>query len=93
MAKVTVRTLLGGFDVARKSKYGYICSHLEDGLKSAGLPADEAKAKGRILGRTLHKKLTGRIWGRRAYKDSGLYISYGPISPLNFFTFYVSTHH
>ena len=75
--QVTVRTLLAGFDVAKKSKYGYICSHLEDGLRSAGLPADEAKAKGRVLGRTLQKKLTGRTWGRRAFQDSMLYISGG----------------
>ena len=75
MAKVTVRTLLGGFDVSKKSKYGYICSHLEDGLRSAGLTPDEAKAKGRTLGRTLQKKLTGRTWGRRAYQDSRVYIS------------------
>ena len=66
-SEVTIRTLLFGFDVAKKSKYGYICSHLEDGLRSAGLPPDEAKAKGRTLGRTLQKKLTGRTWGRRAY--------------------------
>ena len=63
-SEVTIRTLLVGFDVAKKSKYGYICSHLEDGLRSAGLPPDEAKAKGRTLGRTLQKKLTGRTWGR-----------------------------
>ena len=79
MAKVTVRTLLDGFDVARKSKYGYICSHLEDGLRSAGLPANEAKTKGRTLGRTLQKKLTGRIWGRRAYQEPEVYISCEPI--------------